>query len=60
MRRTIAHTQVNAYRILAGQPIDRETLRLHSHRRKNNIKMDLKNLMCEDMNWIHLAQNGIQ
>jgi hypothetical protein len=27
-------------------------------RKKEDIKMDLKEIGCEDVNWIHLAQEG--
>jgi hypothetical protein len=27
---------------------------------KENIKMNLKEVVYEDVNWIHLAQNGVQ
>jgi hypothetical protein len=28
------------------------------HGRENNIKMDLKEIGCKDMDWIHLARLG--
>jgi hypothetical protein len=27
---------------------------------ENNIKMDLKDIVCEGVDWIHLAQNSEQ
>jgi hypothetical protein len=30
------------------------------HRCEDNIKIDLKGIYCEDVDWIHLASNIIQ
>jgi hypothetical protein len=35
-------------------------LELHRHRRKDNIKMNLKTVRFEGVNWIHVAEDGDQ
>jgi hypothetical protein len=48
----------NAYRILMGNPEEQEQRPLGTCRRRwqNNIKMDIKEMGGEGVNWIHLAQ----
>jgi hypothetical protein len=36
------------------------TVGIHTRRWGDNIKNDLKEAVCEDVNWIHLAQNKDQ
>jgi len=30
------------------------------HRRKNNIKIYQREILCADMDWMHIAQNKVQ
>jgi hypothetical protein len=46
-----------AYRILVGRPEGRRPLGRPSHRRKDDIKMDLQEVGWVGMDWIELAQN---
>jgi hypothetical protein len=50
----------NAYNILVGQSEGRLTPRRPRRRRKNNIKIDLREVGWEDVDWIHLAQDRDQ
>jgi hypothetical protein len=43
------------YRALLGKPEGKRPLWRPRHRRKYNIKMNLQELGCEDMEWIELA-----
>jgi hypothetical protein len=45
------------YRVLVGKPGGRRPLGRPRHRWKDNIKMDLQEVGCGDMDWIELAQN---
>jgi hypothetical protein len=47
----------NAYKILVGKPEGKKSLARPRHRWEDNFKMDLK-LICEGLNWIHLAWDG--
>jgi hypothetical protein len=40
---------------LIGKPEGNRLLRRHRHIWENNIKMDLTEIGCEDVNWIHLG-----
>jgi hypothetical protein len=46
-----------AYRVLVGKPEGKRPLGRHRHRWEDNIKMDLQELECGDMDWINLAQD---
>jgi hypothetical protein len=46
-----------AYRILVGRPEGRRPLGRHRRRWEENIKMDIREVGWEDMNWIDLAQD---
>jgi hypothetical protein len=46
-----------AYKILVGKSEGNILLRRPAHRWNNNINMDFKEMACEVMNWIHLAQD---
>jgi hypothetical protein len=50
----------NAYRILVGKPEGKISLGRPSCRWVDNIKMDLREIGCDGVNWIHLAQNTDQ
>jgi hypothetical protein len=47
----------SAYRILVGRPEGRRPLRRPRRRWEDNIKMDIREVGWEDMNWIELAQD---
>jgi hypothetical protein len=47
----------NAYRILVGKPEGKRPLRRPRRRWVDNIKMDLRAIEWDSMNWIDLAQD---
>jgi len=47
-------------RILVGRPEGKRPLGRPRRRRKNNIKMDLREIGIDGANWIQLAQDRIQ
>jgi hypothetical protein len=47
------------HRILGGKHEGKRPLERHRHRWENNIKMDLKEVGCEGMDWIDLAQDKV-
>jgi hypothetical protein len=47
----------NAYRILVGKPEGKRPLGRPSSRWMDNIKMDLRVIGWDDMDWIDLAQD---
>jgi hypothetical protein len=48
----------NAYRILIGKPEGKRPLGNSRHRWEDNIKMDLREIVLEGMDWIHLTRIG--
>jgi hypothetical protein len=46
----------NAYRILVGNPKGKGPLGRHRRRWDDNIRMDLREIRCEGVDWIHLDQ----
>jgi hypothetical protein len=50
----------NAYNILVSKPEGRTTLRRPRHRWKNNIRMELRAIVWEGVDLIHLAQDRDQ
>jgi hypothetical protein len=50
----------NAYRILVGKPEGRRPLGRPRRRWMNNIKIDLREIGWDDMNWIDLAHDRDQ
>jgi hypothetical protein len=42
---------------LGGETLGKETLERHRSRWEDNIKMELQELGCGDMDWIELAQD---
>jgi hypothetical protein len=52
--------QRNAYRILVGKPEGNRPLVRQRRRWLNNIKMDLRDIGWDDMDWIDLAQDRDQ
>jgi hypothetical protein len=47
----------NAYKILDRKPEGKKALRRPMHRWENNIRMDLRDVEWEVVNWIHLVQD---
>jgi len=45
------------FRVLVGKPEGRRPLGRPRHRWEDNIKIDLQEVGCEDMDWIQLAQD---
>jgi hypothetical protein len=50
----------NAYRILVGKPERKRPLGRPRHRWVDNIKMDLREIGWNDMDWIDLVQDRDQ
>jgi hypothetical protein len=47
------------YRILVGRPEVKRPLGRPRRRWEDNIKMDLREIVVDGANWIHLAQDGV-
>jgi hypothetical protein len=47
----------NAYKILVGKPEGKRPLGRSRHRWEGNIRMDLREVMWEGVDWMYLAQN---
>ena len=43
------------YRVLVGKPEGKRTLGRPRRRREDNIKMDLREMICGGVDWIELA-----
>jgi hypothetical protein len=50
----------NAYRILVGKPEGKRPLRRSRHRWVDSIKMDLREIVWDGMDWIDPAQDRDQ
>jgi hypothetical protein len=50
----------NAYRILVGKPEGKRPRERPRHGRVDNIKMDLREIVWDGMDWIDLAQDRDQ
>jgi hypothetical protein len=50
----------NAYRILVGNPEGKRPLGRPRHRWVDNIEIDLREIGCDGMDWIDLAQDRDQ
>jgi hypothetical protein len=50
----------NAYRILVGKPEGKRPLGRPRRRWVDNIRMDLRKIGCDDVDWIDLAQDRDQ
>jgi hypothetical protein len=48
---------INAYRILVGKPEGKRPLGRSRRSRVNNIKIDLREIGWDGMDWIDLAQD---
>jgi hypothetical protein len=55
----VAHTgeKRGVYRVLVGKPEGKRPLGRHKCRWENNIKMNLQDVGCGDIDWIELAQD---
>jgi hypothetical protein len=53
-------TKRNAYRILAGKPEGKRPLGRPRRRWVDNIKMDLREIGWDEVDWIDIAQYGDQ
>jgi hypothetical protein len=49
----------NAYIILVGKPKGRKTLGIPRSVWEDNIRMDLREKMCEVVDWMHLSQDRV-
>jgi hypothetical protein len=49
-----------AYRVLVGRPEGKKPLGRPRRSWKDNIKMDLREIGIDDVNWIQLAQNRVR
>jgi hypothetical protein len=50
-------TMRNVYKILVGKPDRKSPLGRTRRRCEDNIRIDLREIGWEDVDWIHLAQN---
>jgi hypothetical protein len=50
----------NAYRIFVGKPEGKRPLGRPRHRWVVNIQMDLREIECDGVDWIDMAQNRDQ
>ena len=48
---------IGLYRVLVGKPEGKRPLGRPWCRWENNIKIDLQAVVCEDMEWMKLAQD---
>jgi hypothetical protein len=54
---TLVEGKRNVYRDWIGKPETNRPLGRPEHKRKYNIKKDLKEIRREDIYWIHMAQS---
>jgi hypothetical protein len=50
----------DVYRVLVGRPEGKRPLERPTGRWEDNIKMDLREIGIDGVNWIWLVQDGIQ
>jgi hypothetical protein len=50
----------NAYRILARKPKGKTPLRRPTHKWEDNVRMDLRDIGWEGVDWVHLADDRDQ
>jgi hypothetical protein len=48
----------NAYKNLVGRPEGKIPVGRTRHRWKDNIRMDLREIGCEVVDWIHMTQDS--
>jgi len=46
--------------MLVGKPEKKQPLEWYRRRWNDHIKLNLKEVGCEDVDWIHLAQHNVQ
>jgi hypothetical protein len=49
----------NAYKILVGKPEEKSPLETPRTMRECNVKMDLKEMKCEVMEWVRVGQDKV-
>jgi hypothetical protein len=49
----------NAYKFWVRKPEGKRPLGRPGHRRDFNIKMELREVSCENVDWIHLVQDRV-
>jgi hypothetical protein len=49
--------QLNAYKSLIGKPEGKKPLRRSRHIWEDNIKMDVREIGLESVDWIHMVQD---
>jgi hypothetical protein len=49
----------NVYRVLVGKPEGKRPLGRPRHRWKDGIKINLREIGCGGVEWIHLAQDTV-
>jgi len=50
----------NAYNILVGKPEGKRPVGRRRRTWEGNIRMGLREIWCEGVDWIHLTQDGYQ
>jgi hypothetical protein len=50
----------DVYRVLVGRPEGKITLGKHRHRCEDNIKMELREIGIDGVNWIRLTQDRVR
>jgi hypothetical protein len=50
----------SSYKVLVGEPEMKRSLRRPRHRRENNIRIYLLDMVWEDVDWVNLAQDRDQ
>jgi hypothetical protein len=50
----------NVYRSSVRKPEGKRPLERARHRWEDNIKMNLKEIGCENMDWIHLGEDRVR
>jgi hypothetical protein len=51
---------INAYKMFVRKSEGKKLLRRHRIRLGGDIKMDLKETVCQGVGWVHLPQDGVQ
>lgn len=58
----VAHMEqkTSAYEVLVGTPEGKRQILRSEHRCEDDIKMYLRTIGCEDLDWINLAQDRVK
>jgi len=51
---------INTYKIVGAKPEGKRLLGRHRRRREDNIRMDLREIVCEGVDWMYLTQDKDQ